>query len=672
MSIFTKNNKNHSSFWMDNTFGDSVFKTSGKDHVKLASSLKAIGNFVKIVTSDEIAVKYNNKDESYTDGKTVTISSKVNGKSFDSTVGLALHEGSHCLLSDFQLLKKVMNYSFGIDFLRNTYKFDITDKMIKKGLNVITLKDILNYIEDRRIDLHIYKTAPGYQPYYKAMYDRYFHSKAIDKGLKSGEYREENLQSYLFRIINLTNINRDLDALKGLRKIYNTIDFNNITRLKSTEDCLKLAIKIMEILDEVIPNPEDSNCDDPGNCDDNQDENKEGSNCSNGNSSGNCKTPEGNETDDGSTSTGSNVNQTTPNNFEPLSNQQKEKLRKAIQKQKEFIRNQIKKSTINSKDKKKIDAINKADASFKNVGSSVEQWSSSNGKGVDCLIVKDCTKQLALTDSFDTFQNHYYTDDTQENVDKGIMLGTQLGRKLQVRNESRDLKYNRLNKGKIDKRLIASAGFGNENLFSQVFTSKHKDCNVHLSVDASGSMSGTKWNKSITAVVAIAKAASMVGNLNIQISFRSTESQGKYLTPAIFIAYDSRKDKFTKIQNTFKYFRCPGTTPEGLCFEAIQNIIQNGSNNLDSYFINFSDGEPYFDTKGYTYWGPSAAQHTKKEVENMRNKGIKILSYFISEREDKELSRDFKIMYGSDSANVSVNSLLPLAKTLNKMFIEKK
>ena len=187
MSIFTKNNKNHSSFWMDNTFGDSVFKTSGKDHVKLASSLKAIGNFVKIVTSDEIAVKYNNKDESYTDGKTVTISSKVNGKSFDSTVGLALHEGSHCLLSDFQLLKKVMNYSFGIDFLRNTYKFDLTDKMIKKGLNIITLKDILNYIEDRRIDLHIYKTAPGYQPYYKAMYDRYFHSKAIDKGLKSGE-----------------------------------------------------------------------------------------------------------------------------------------------------------------------------------------------------------------------------------------------------------------------------------------------------------------------------------------------------------------------------------------------------------------------------------------------------------------------------------------------------
>ena len=63
--------------------------------------------------------------------------------------------------------------------------------------------------------------------------------------------------------------------------------------------------------------------------------------------------------------------------------------------------------------------------------------------------------------------------------------------------------------------------------------------------------------------------------------------------------------------------------------------------------------------------------NTKKEVENMRNKGIKILSYFISEREDKELSRDFKIMYGSDSANVSVNSLLPLAKTLNKMFIEK-
>ena len=54
------------------------------------------------------------------------------------------------------------------------------------------------------------------------------------------------------------------------------------------------------------------------------------------------------------------------------------------------------------------------------------------------------------------------------------------------------------------------------------------------------------------------------------------------------------------------------------------------------------------------------------------NHKIKNALISVSDKEDIELSKGFKIMYGSDSANVSVNSLLPLAKTLNKMFIEKK
>ena len=52
-----------------------------------------------------------------------------------------------------------------------------------------------------------------------------------------------------------------------------------------------------------------------------------------------------------------------------------------------------------------------------------------------------------------------------------------------------------------------------------------------------------------------------------------------------------------KIQNLFKYLTCPGITPEGLCFEAIQKEITDGDNGIDSYFINFSDGEPYFENR---------------------------------------------------------------------------
>ena len=219
--------------------------------------------------------------------------------------------------------------------------------------------------------------------------------------------------------------------------------------------------------------------------------------------------------------------------------------------------------------------------------------------------------------------------------------------------------------------MIASAGFGNENIFQQVFVDNHKDANVHISIDASGSMGGKKWDKSMTSAVAIAKAASMVGNLNVTISFRSTEQQGKKYLPAIFIAYNSKVDKIKKIQTLFKYIQCPGTTPEGLCFEAIQKEILGSSNNLDSYFINFSDGEPYFESKDISYWVAEAVKHTAKQVKEFKDKGIKVLSYFITGSDDSETSDSFKKMYGPDATNVNVNNLSQLAKTLNKMFIEK-
>ena len=106
---------NYSSFWMDrdwNTRSTSIFddevevNTKPKtDLVALAGYRRAISNFVTIVTGEsDIKVKFNSNDESYTDGKTVTIGSKLDGKLFDPSVGLALHEGSHIKLSDFDFL----------------------------------------------------------------------------------------------------------------------------------------------------------------------------------------------------------------------------------------------------------------------------------------------------------------------------------------------------------------------------------------------------------------------------------------------------------------------------------------------------------------------------------------------------------------------------------------
>ena len=94
----------NSSFWMDDDFLDEdKSKDANKvDYVKLAGYKRAIGNFVRIVTGkDDIPVIYSSGNDSYTDGKKVVISSKLDENEFDSTVGLALNEGSHIALTDF-------------------------------------------------------------------------------------------------------------------------------------------------------------------------------------------------------------------------------------------------------------------------------------------------------------------------------------------------------------------------------------------------------------------------------------------------------------------------------------------------------------------------------------------------------------------------------------------
>ena len=104
-----------SSFWdnstdtdVDDFLGLDVDIPKGKDIVALAGYKRAIGNFVNIVTGKNIPVTFNNNDESFTDGKKVVIGSNLNEKNFDVAVGLALHEGSHIKLSDFNFLRNLI------------------------------------------------------------------------------------------------------------------------------------------------------------------------------------------------------------------------------------------------------------------------------------------------------------------------------------------------------------------------------------------------------------------------------------------------------------------------------------------------------------------------------------------------------------------------------------
>ena len=85
------------------------------------------------------------------------------------------------------------------------------------------------------------------------MYDKYFNSKIVDKGLQSSEYRDNDWESYMFRIINITNKNRDLDALPMLRSVWNLMDLKNIDMIKDTNGSLVLAAQIFKVIENSLP-----------------------------------------------------------------------------------------------------------------------------------------------------------------------------------------------------------------------------------------------------------------------------------------------------------------------------------------------------------------------------------------------------------------------------------
>ena len=682
-------NYNNSSFWFDQTDSVDVLTGEkiniGKDYIKLAATKRAIANFVQIVTGKNIPVNFNSKGDSYTDGKSVTISANLKDKDFDPAVGLALHEGSHILLTDFDTLKELnrdwinTNMQATMEMVSKKYNYveDNGSMDVWTTTNYIrrNLKDLLNIVEDRRIDNYVFKSAPGYKAYYHSMYDKYFNAKVIDKALQSKEMTSNNWESYFFRICNITNQNRNLDALPVLRKVWNTLDLKNVERLKDSWMALNVAMDIFNIVEESLPKPEaekkSKSKDGKG---------KDGNDKSNGNKKS-PSTPQGQSKDDGSKAKGGDatISNGTPNNTGnspsvELTDAQKRQLSSAIQKQKEFNSGDSKKTNLSKKDTQIVEAISTSGSETKQVGNSSlkDHWSSKSGI-TDCIVVKNLSKDLADSGVYNTFSSISYSYHHEEKVNaiqKGMVLGKMLGRKLQIRNEANTLKYTRLNKGKIDKRLIASLGYGAEAVFQTSFIEQFNNSVVHLSIDASGSMSGSKFEKSLIAATAIAKAASMTNNFDVVISFRSTEDMGRKSLPAIFIAYDSRKHKVNRLLTILPLMHSCGITPEGLCFEAIMEQIDSATTTKDSYFINFSDGEPYFENSEIVYYGEKATLHTKQQVEKMTAKGVKVLSYFIHSGYVGNQD-NFKRMYGKDAQFIDTNQLVPLAKSLNKMFTEK-
>ena len=696
------NKYNNSSYWLNDWEDDDSIinnmtdvEKKSLDLYKLASSKRAISNFVNIVTNQSIPVKFKERGDSYTDGKSVVIGSKITEpKDFDVAVGLALHEGSHIKLSDFNLLTDIYT-------LVPTH---ITDGSIKKGINnsIQTIKNIWNYVEDRRIDNFVFKSAPGYRGYYRSMYDKYFNDKIIDKGLLSDEYRDETLDSYMFRIINLHNKNTQLDSLKGLREIYKLVGLNTIGRLTDSKESFDVALKMYQVILSNLEVLTDENQDSDEKSEDNSNDDQGSDNGQGGSDDGmsdddfndllesigespmggdSSEQPQGgsgmdiNNTPDGMEGTPMDSNEPSKNEV-TLSDKQKELLKKKIEKQKKFLDGDIQKTTITKTDSKNLNAIEESGSELKEVGNGANDSYYGN-KTIQCIVVKKLTKSLYESDMFPMTRKNWSYDDIEnvisqpyeKEVQDGIKLGTILGKKLQVRGEDRTTIFNRQKVGRIDKRMISSLGFGNENVFKFSELDSYKKANLHISIDASSSMNGGKWNKTLTNAVSLCKAVDMIQNLSIQVTFRLTSENNK---PYIVMAYDSTKDKFSKVKQMFGGLRPNGTTPEGLCFEAIQKEFLPSNNDMDSYFLNISDGQPYFPGQGFYYSGDGAVKHTRKMVKMIEGMGIKTLSYFVSDGSyDTYGERDFKQMYGKGAKIIDVTSVSQISKTMNELFLQK-
>ena len=709
-SAVSKYSKKHSysSFWMDDTwdasskFGGLTGEESGTSDlikaIKLSAYQRAIANFTKILTKKDIHVVFGG-DQSYTDGKTISISTAIKDNNFDVQVGLALHEASHCILTDFECRGKYFAEAF--------LTYDAQE----------TISSLTNWVEDRRIDLFVFKSCPGYKAYYHKLYDEYFNDPAIDKGFFSAEFRKPTVDAYMFHIINMINPLFNPAVLPGLEEITKVIDLRNISRLQSTQDALDVAVQVWGIIEreteKAAQQQQYKTPQNGGEGDEQQPQNGESPMTGDQEEKPTDKSQsmqakgegeKGEETDEegGDSATGT----------QELSPKEQAALSKAMRQQRKFVDNRFDRKSATKKLQQKLDEATK---------SGVEVQSVFGGK-IECLVY-DITKNagfadaLSLWDAYTTANTAYHSArsgqddqarkvrnaahdaytkhplgdlvsrffgntsaDESRAVDEGLQLGAMLGRKLQLRNETRDLTVNRLNSGKLDAKRISHAGYGIENVFKQVYVDKHKSSVIHISLDASGSMSGSKWENAITMTAAIAKAATMCTNLRVQVSLRHTQGMGMTTVPVVVMIYDSAKrTPLSMLVRALKAAYWPSMTPEGLCYEAMwsKGMIVGSASDVDSYFLNISDGAPGgCGSRSADYCGPQAYKHTRKFIDKMRNeKGIQVMSFFVREGmvEGTKPSESFKEMYGANDAFcIGAKDMIGIARALNNKFLAAK
>jgi hypothetical protein len=702
----------HSSYWMDeDIFNDDLDTRDDGDTssnniaklIRLSAVRRAIGNFVSILSGKNIPVVFKTGDDSYTDGESVVIAADDNTKNFDVMVGLALHEGSHVLLTDFKFLRSVVGpivtqspwmTSIAIGSRAAPYGTiaqhflhpEVSEYVDARndGSHAIfgnvysDIKTIMNVLEDRRIDAVVYRTAKGYRPYYNALYEKYFFHKEIAANLKHNpDWREPTVNNYINQLIMAIHPDFDPDAMLGLRDIVGMMDLPNIDRVAPQNDpcdedgvplwnttidfnstpilwqeANRIYLEILKYVDLQVsaPSPNGPSSEEAG---------AEGQLGADGESDGQgTSEAQGEGAEDNSESsedTSGAMTQPTPateGKFNPKTGT------RALQTLADLVNGELKKKKVSRRDKAVLDNMEKSEASLETVN--VDGFAPAQA-----MVVRKLTEDM-LDQSWVPFGKAWYGC-YDKYIEAGRRMGAIMANRLQLRNDPLYTKNTRLNQGKIDRRLLANLGMDIDSVFYKDRVDQHRPAMLHLSIDGSGSMQGKAWGQSLTVATALAYVATKIRNVDVVISLRAGNQ-----IPVTVIAFDSRKDTLTSFIKIIRQIQVTSATPEGLCFDSIQDIILDCKNTHDVYFINFSDGVPAFSTKtsnGYLYYaGATAYKHTRKMINKFRDNGVKILSYYIEGEPDYSgsVKAAFRDMYGEDAHFIDVSNVTQVLNTLNR------
>lgn len=681
-SIFEKRQSN---FFDD---PETVEKESKYDHFQLAQYQRAISNFVRILTNrNDIVVKYNSSGDNYTDGKTITLSPNIKEKEFDTAVGLALHEASHILHSDFDMLASMM------DSERRMHGHEVADRK----------KLFFNLVEDLFIDATTYRDAPGYRGYYSSLYQKYFGDKKIEEGLWSQDFAVPTWDNYLFHLINIRNPQRNLQALPGLEKMFGMLDLPNITRLSGdTAQRMQLSSNLYHECEKYIDAVEDMKQQMAKKSQ--QGDGQQGS-CGQGSGEidydqlnemlekmGEEMGEVGNQMGEGSGGgeddqhgdkfTASNgvpiqeeIEGTNYLDMDKLSQKAKDALDKMLNQQKDFVRGNSRKGKLAKADQAKVDAYASVDMEKKVVGAN----SVFSKKGLPLYVIRNLSQSFIDSVGSTYGFRSWVSDYNKNNIEEGINRGKLLAKKLQLRNEERTLKTSRLDSGKIDKRLLHEIGFDNFDIFSKININSYKPSFIHISLDQSGSMGYSLWSSAIQFAAMFATASKYINNIHLVITTRSTFSSGGKQTfrgahdhvPYMMTIFDSKKDNINHIRKFFPRLDANQLTPEGLCFDGIMKETLAMAQNTDAYFINICDGEPYLQYASaggtFQYHGTEARQHSREQMKRMEAGGVKFITYFIGNRYDFDKVKE---CYADRAVHLErASEVHKIASTMNKRLL---